>query len=169
MLRNRYTLSLQCLIQLVAENRAETDRVGGSPFYWSFPATRVAKDEEMCRKLESDVASARAAISTLKTELAEATVGKEDTAERRGLIEEVSSLKAQLADLTTHMQAAEDLSPAVVEEMVAMRHSCDFLSNTTVDLACGLLDFAARASPSPDLGKLAFALGLTEADFFYIE
>ncbi|XP_047672824.1 meiotic nuclear division protein 1 homolog isoform X1 [Tachysurus fulvidraco] len=107
----------EVLQSLVDDNMVDSERVGTSNYFWSFPSkalhARKRKQEDL-EKLHEDGKQRNAA---LQQAVKKAKEGRQDTEERAALHKELTSLREQREALRAELEKYKECDPEVVEEM----------------------------------------------------
>ena len=148
----------ECVTQLVAENRVQTERIGVFQLFWHFSATASnalgseAADLERC--IERAEVRRDAAEATLASrEAAAASAGTEDACVRDALQSELDALKAEHNALETRLANVSDCDPVVFRELQLGASAALDLANVWVD---NILTLEAVAGRRMGMGRAEF-------------
>uniref|UniRef100_A0A1B6EH26 Meiotic nuclear division protein 1 homolog n=1 Tax=Clastoptera arizonana TaxID=38151 RepID=A0A1B6EH26_9HEMI len=102
---------------LVDDNLVDTDKIGTSVYFWAFPSkakhSKKRKYEDVSDKLDQSVKK----LKLVKDKINEAKIGREDTSERLGILEEIETLKKQKEIILQDLQKFKDFDPEVLQKM----------------------------------------------------
>ncbi|KAA0185846.1 Meiotic nuclear division protein 1 [Fasciolopsis buskii] len=113
------------LMSLVHDGMVDTEKIGTCVYFWAFPnkATQKAswfvfrisryclQHKGTIQKLKEDIVATRARTARLKNALQEARTARQDTDERRKVLDELDSKRASFNDLTTELFDLRRLDP----------------------------------------------------------
>jgi hypothetical protein len=144
----------ECVTQLVAENRVQTERIGVFQLFWQFSATSSnalgAEAAELSAAVErAEVRRAVGQAALAAREEAAAAVAAEDSGERTTLLEQIHALKVQRAALETRLANVSDCDPVVYRELVRGATAARDLANLWVDNILMLETFSSRRMGMP--------------------
>ncbi|XP_044738117.1 meiotic nuclear division protein 1 homolog [Chrysoperla carnea] len=110
--------SVKDVIQsLVDDGLIDTDKIGTSVYYWAYPSKakhiRKRKLEELNEKLDES----RKKLKTLSEKVDLSKVDREESSERKNVLEEMTILEAEELVLNKEIQKYKDNDPEVLEAM----------------------------------------------------
>lgn len=81
---------------LVDDDLVHGEKIGISNYFWSFPSEAAVKLDQQIKKSESDLETKQAEQALLQQQVERSKVGKEDSDERRQLLQQVQQLQAEV-------------------------------------------------------------------------
>ncbi|KAL4427478.1 hypothetical protein ABPG77_000767 [Micractinium sp. CCAP 211/92] len=81
---------------LVDDDLVHAEKIGVSNYYWSFPSEAAVKLDQQIEMWEGDLEAKQAERSSLQQQVERSRVGKEDSDERRQLLQQVQQLQAEV-------------------------------------------------------------------------
>ncbi|XP_075565597.1 meiotic nuclear division protein 1 homolog [Pelecanus crispus] len=112
------SMSVKEILQsLVDDGMVDTDRIGTSNYFWAFPSKALHARKRKLEELESQFAESSQKKEALQNSIEKSKIGREDTAERAALIEELASLRQKKEQLKAEIDKYRECDPDVVEEM----------------------------------------------------
>ncbi|XP_014251585.1 meiotic nuclear division protein 1 homolog [Cimex lectularius] len=106
------------LQSLVDDNLVETDKIGTSTYYWSFPSHSIKMKKMEIARLEKEIENTRKALFETKDKIIEAKVGREDMSKRTHVIEENKVITAENEYLLKELQKYKQNDSADLEKML---------------------------------------------------
>uniref|UniRef100_A0A663LP36 Meiotic nuclear division protein 1 homolog n=1 Tax=Athene cunicularia TaxID=194338 RepID=A0A663LP36_ATHCN len=107
----------EILQSLVDDGMVDTDRIGTSNYFWAFPSKALHARKRKLEELESQFAESSQKKEALQKSIEKSKIGREDTAERAALIEELAALRQKKEQLKADIDKYRECDPDVVEEM----------------------------------------------------
>ncbi|XP_071663885.1 meiotic nuclear division protein 1 homolog isoform X1 [Patagioenas fasciata] len=168
------SMSVKEILQsLVDDGMVDTDRIGTSNYFWAFPSKalharkRKLEELESQRYLQGSVAVRRKHCSpsiinrscalmtfqfaessqkkeTLQKSIEKSKIGREDTAERAALIEELAALRQKKEQLKAEIEKYRECDPDVVEEMRQTNKVAKEAANRWTDNIFSIKSWAKR-------------------------
>uniref|UniRef100_A0A672UAL4 Meiotic nuclear division protein 1 homolog n=1 Tax=Strigops habroptila TaxID=2489341 RepID=A0A672UAL4_STRHB len=112
------SMSVKEILQsLVDDGMVDTDRIGTSNYFWAFPSKALHARKRKLGELESQFAESNQKKEALQKSIAKSKIGREDTAERAALIEELAALRQKKDHLKAEIDKYRECDPDVIEEM----------------------------------------------------
>ncbi|KAM7052247.1 meiotic nuclear division protein 1 homolog isoform 2-T2 [Acridotheres tristis] len=113
------SMSVKEILQsLVDDGMVDTDRIGTSNYFWAFPSKALHARKRKLDELESQFAESSQKKEALQKSIEKSKIGREDTAERAALLEELAALRQKKEQLKTEIEKYRECDPDVVEEML---------------------------------------------------
>ncbi|GAM17355.1 hypothetical protein SAMD00019534_005300 [Acytostelium subglobosum LB1] len=156
----------ETLKSLVDDGVVQTDKLGSSNFYWSFPSFELNQLLNQKEELQKGVADAKAKIEKERERIESLKIGREPTDERTKKLAQLQELKdreaqlkeelANFADVETIELMKKELTVAVTaanrntDNIDALRAYCDKKWNITRD------DFNRNFQIDPNMEYLDF-------------
>ena len=100
---------------LLSEGLVEGDKIGTGQYYWSFPSQAALVQARTIEKLEADIEVAREQHRAALAAMEASKSGREDTPERRALLEEFEGLRAKRARLANEIALRADQDPELLK------------------------------------------------------
>jgi len=100
---------------LLSDGLVEGDKIGTGQYYWSFPSQAALVQKRAIDKLEADIAGARESQRIAAEAIEAAKTGREDTSERRALLEEYEALRSKRARLAEEIKLYADQDPEILD------------------------------------------------------
>ena len=100
---------------LVDDKLIDTDRIGASTYFWSFPSESVTNKRSKLQTIESSIAIYEADISELKAKFQALKQERQESEDRTAKLEEVQLLRSQLASLTDRIERYAFIDPERVD------------------------------------------------------
>ncbi|XP_069711834.1 meiotic nuclear division protein 1 homolog isoform X4 [Phaenicophaeus curvirostris] len=112
------SMSVKEILQsLVDDGMVDTDRIGTSNYFWAFPSKALHSRKRKLAELESQFAENSQKKEALQKSIEKSKVGRENTAERAALMEELSAFRQKKEQLKAEIEKYKECDPGVVEEM----------------------------------------------------
>ncbi|CAH8551008.1 unnamed protein product [Heterobilharzia americana] len=105
------------LMSLVHDDLVDTDKIGTSVYFWAFPSKAAQKLKAKVEKLKEDIQTTRNQISKTMKVLDEASSKREDTEERKQVINELIEKKSSLDSLNIELQDLKTYDPDRLQEL----------------------------------------------------
>ncbi|XP_027532692.1 meiotic nuclear division protein 1 homolog isoform X2 [Neopelma chrysocephalum] len=117
------SMSVKEILQsLVDDGMVDTDRIGTSNYFWAFPSKALHARKRKLEELESQFAESSQKKEALQKSIKKSKIGREDTAERAALMEELAALRQKKEQLKAEVDKYRECDPDVVEEMQLPPH-----------------------------------------------
>eukprot|EP01105_Mastigella_eilhardi_P001489 TRINITY_DN1179_c0_g1_i1.p1 TRINITY_DN1179_c0_g1~~TRINITY_DN1179_c0_g1_i1.p1 ORF type:complete len:207 (-),score=80.41 TRINITY_DN1179_c0_g1_i1:82-702(-) len=105
------------LKSLVDDGLVQTDKIGTSNYFWAFPSQDLQKKKNKTDALQKDRTALQERLDHLTTDNATLKVGREPSAERQALLEELKSLEANIADIKQKIGQYAENDPELLTAM----------------------------------------------------
>ncbi|XP_067136804.1 LOW QUALITY PROTEIN: meiotic nuclear division protein 1 homolog [Centruroides vittatus] len=102
---------------LVDDGLVDTDKIGTSVYFWSFPSKATNSRKRKLQDLETQIEESKKQLSGLTEQLNKAQVGKEETNERIELLKELESVEKEKDKLKSDLKKYQDCDPKMLESM----------------------------------------------------
>ncbi|XP_023216423.1 meiotic nuclear division protein 1 homolog isoform X2 [Centruroides sculpturatus] len=102
---------------LVDDGLVDTDKIGTSVYFWSFPSKATNSRKRKLQDLETQIEESKKQLSGLSEQLNKAQVGKEETNERIELLKELESMEKERDKLKSDLKKYQDCDPKMLESM----------------------------------------------------
>ncbi|EIM82909.1 meiotic nuclear division protein 1 [Stereum hirsutum FP-91666 SS1] len=106
----------EVLQSLVDDGLVQTDKVGSSNFFWSFPSERGAIMQNRLDTAKETQVTNQKQLEEIKTSIEVEKSARNDTPERAAALDKLATVKKQISDLETELQAYGACDPAKVDE-----------------------------------------------------
>jgi FtsZ-binding cell division protein ZapB len=101
--------------ELVDDNEVNSDKIGTSVYFWSFPSETANKKQNQINSLTTEIEILKSRLSVLQKETEEASRGREESAERTKQLEQLAKLKEENAKLKAELQVYAENDPELIE------------------------------------------------------
>ncbi|XP_064392149.1 meiotic nuclear division protein 1 homolog [Halichondria panicea] len=102
---------------LIDDGLVDTDRVGISNYFWSFPSKAVNKRMQRLEDLEKQLSDLETKRSVLTDKIAEAQVGREESDERTQLLKQLEAGKEEKKQLAAELESHRTCDPERIKEL----------------------------------------------------
>jgi len=106
--------------QLMDDNYVQTDKIGPSHFYWSFPGAQGAAAKKALDDAVAGRDAATARLAKAKAAAAAAAAGREDTGDRKAKLERLATLTAKRSNLEATLEAMRANDPEELARVSAL-------------------------------------------------
>ncbi|KAM9295776.1 meiotic nuclear division protein 1 homolog [Morus bassanus] len=139
------SMSVKEILQsLVDDGMVDTDRIGTSNYFWAFPSKALHARKQKLKELESQFAESSQKKEALQKSIEKSKIGREDTAERAALIEELAALRQKKEQLKAEIDKYRECDPDVVEEMRQTNKIAKEAANRWTDNIFSIKSWAKR-------------------------
>ncbi|KAJ2392620.1 Meiotic nuclear division protein 1 [Coemansia sp. RSA 2559] len=101
---------------LVDDNMCFCEKIGTSNFYWAFPSEAAVKRANKTKELETEISQLESKKNDLETSIANAQLGREQTDERKALMEELAELETQFNAQEAELQQFKECDPVLMKQ-----------------------------------------------------
>ncbi|XP_072477393.1 meiotic nuclear division protein 1 homolog isoform X2 [Notamacropus eugenii] len=108
----------EVLQSLVDDGMVDSERIGTSNYFWSFPSKALHARKRKLETLSTQFSEGNQKKENLQQSIKRAKTGREDTEERASLSKELASLRQQKEQLKTELEKYKECDPEVVEEIL---------------------------------------------------
>ncbi|NXT47270.1 MND1 protein, partial [Pluvianellus socialis] len=162
------SMSVKEILQsLVDDGMVDTDRIGTSNYFWAFPSKALHARKRKLEELESQFAEGSQKKEALQKSIEKSKIGREDTAERAALIEELAALRQKKEQLKAEIDKYRECDPDVVEEMRRTNKVAKEAANRWTDNIFSIKSWAKRKFGFEE-SRIDKSFGIPE-DFDYID
>ncbi|XP_064918809.1 meiotic nuclear division protein 1 homolog isoform X4 [Columba livia] len=134
----------EILQSLVDDGMVDTDRIGTSNYFWAFPSKALHARKRKLEDLESQFAESSQKKETLQKSIEKSKIGRENTAERAALIEELAALRQKKEQLKAEIEKYRECDPDVIEEMRQTNKVAKEAANRWTDNIFSIKSWAKR-------------------------
>ncbi|XP_062506671.1 meiotic nuclear division protein 1 homolog [Corticium candelabrum] len=111
------SMSVKDIVQsLVDDDMIDTDRIGTSNYFWSFPSKALHTRKRKLADLTKQVEEAKKRKSHNEALQKDAKQGKDDTEKRQCVLKELKNMKDKKGKLTAELEQYKDLDPKTLQE-----------------------------------------------------
>ncbi|NXY71717.1 MND1 protein, partial [Glareola pratincola] len=162
------SMSVKEILQsLVDDGMVDTDRIGTSNYFWAFPSKALHARKRKLEELESQFAESSQKKEALQKSIEKAKTGREDTAERAALMEELAALQQKKEQLKAEIDKYRECDPDVIEEMRQTNKVAKEAANRWTDNIFSIKSWAKRKFGFEE-SRIDKSFGIPE-DFDYID
>ncbi|XP_069711832.1 meiotic nuclear division protein 1 homolog isoform X2 [Phaenicophaeus curvirostris] len=162
------SMSVKEILQsLVDDGMVDTDRIGTSNYFWAFPSKALHSRKRKLAELESQFAENSQKKEALQKSIEKSKVGRENTAERAALMEELSAFRQKKEQLKAEIEKYKECDPGVVEEMRQTNKIAKEAANRWTDNIFSIKSWAKRKFGFEE-SRIDKSFGIPE-DFDYID
>jgi len=102
---------------LVDDNLVDSDKIGTSVYFWAFPSKALAQRQSQLSQLREKLDASRSKSTELNKVLENASSGREDSEDRKAILEEVAEVEAQKELIKSKIKKFEGCDPEVLEKI----------------------------------------------------
>lgn len=102
---------------LVDDGLVDTDKIGTSVYFWSFPSKATATRKRRLEEAEAATTKAEDRLDAAKKRAQEVAKGREDTKDRREGLASLIQLKARKEELEAEITKYQDCDPEVLDRL----------------------------------------------------
>ena len=153
---------------LVDDNLVDTDKIGTSVYFWSFPSKALSIRQARLSNLKDKLGTAKCKNKELETKIAEATFGKEDSDDRSTILEELATLEAKKIDLKIKTQKYEGCDPEVLEQVKKETTVSQEAVNRWTDNIFSVQSWIGKTFPAVNINDMNKQFGIPD-DLDYVE
>ncbi|NXS91898.1 MND1 protein, partial [Jacana jacana] len=162
------SMSVKEILQsLVDDGMVDTDRIGTSNYFWAFPSKALHARKRKLEELESQFTESSQKKEALQKSIEKAKIGREDTAERAALMEELAALRQKKERLKAEIDKYRECDPDVVEEMRQTNKVAKEAVNRWTDNIFSIKSWAKRKFGFEE-NRIDKSFGIPE-DFDYVD
>ncbi|KAJ2606035.1 Meiotic nuclear division protein 1 [Coemansia sp. RSA 1804] len=99
---------------LVDDSMCYCEKIGTSNYFWSFPSETAVKRQNKTKELEAEIGQLETKGRDLETSIAQAELGREQTEERKLLMEELADVEARWEAQNSELQQFKECDPALM-------------------------------------------------------
>ncbi|KAI4489397.1 hypothetical protein M0802_011152 [Mischocyttarus mexicanus] len=102
---------------LVDDGLVRTDKIGTSVYFWTFPGENIVAIESRIAYATKRIVEAEFKLQKLKEECIKEQTGREDTEERRILLQQIQLLRDKENEIKSQIAKLSDVDPEVIAKM----------------------------------------------------
>ncbi|CAL1534401.1 unnamed protein product [Lymnaea stagnalis] len=111
------SMSVKDVVQsLVDDGIVDTDKIGTSIYFWAFPSKASQNRKRKLEELEGKEKSLLSKKEQLLSALEQAKIGKEDSEERKDVLEELSKRQAEKSSILSELEKYKESDPEVIKK-----------------------------------------------------
>lgn len=153
---------------LVDDNLVDTDKIGTSVYFWSFPSKATQNRKRSIADVEEKTEEARKRIKKAQDDVVKEKDGREETEERQTALAELNDLKSKKSALESEIQKYKNNDPEVLDKMKDEIAAAVESANRWTDNVFAIHSWIKRKFPSISVNDLNKQFGIPE-DLDYIE
>ncbi|XP_072477392.1 meiotic nuclear division protein 1 homolog isoform X1 [Notamacropus eugenii] len=157
----------EVLQSLVDDGMVDSERIGTSNYFWSFPSKALHARKRKLETLSTQFSEGNQKKENLQQSIKRAKTGREDTEERASLSKELASLRQQKEQLKTELEKYKECDPEVVEEIRQANKVAKDAANRWTDNIFAIKSWAKKKFGFEE-SKIDKNFGIPE-DFDYID
>lgn len=119
--------------QLVDDGLVETDKIGSTGYFWSFPSKRVQNVALQSSRLEEEIKAETAALADTQAKMKIARESRVESAGRDAQLKRLSSLKQDIAALEGQVEVLKENDPEEIARQVEVVGMCKAAANRWTD------------------------------------
>ncbi|KAF7989394.1 hypothetical protein HCN44_008068 [Aphidius gifuensis] len=118
---------------LVDDGFVKTEKVGSANYFWAFPGEKITILKQKCAELNTSNIESKLELEKLQFEIKTNQVGKEDTEERRKLLEELENLQQKEDKTKQLVMQFSDNDPEVIAKIAKRAEEYKAAANVWTD------------------------------------
>lgn len=119
--------------QLVDDGLVETDKIGSTGYYWSFPSKRVQNVSLQSSGLEEEIKLETSELAETHKKVKVVRESRVESASRDAQLKQLSSLKQEIAALEGQVEVLKENDPEEVARQTAIVDMCKTAANRWTD------------------------------------
>ncbi|XP_066488741.1 meiotic nuclear division protein 1 homolog [Tiliqua scincoides] len=157
----------EVLQSLVDDGMVDTDRIGSSNYFWAFPSKALHARKRKLEEFKNQFSEYSRKKEILQESIEKSKIGRQDTAERAALIQELAALRQKKDQLKAEIDKYKECDPDVVEDIRQANKVAKEAANRWTDNIFVVKSWAKRKFGFED-SKINKTFGIPE-DFDYID
>ncbi|OON23720.1 Mnd1 family protein [Opisthorchis viverrini] len=121
------------LMSLVHDGMVDTDKIGTCVYFWAFPNKATQKHKNTIERLKVSIESTKQQADKVQNALQQAGASREDTSERRQILDKLTIQRARLEELTSELAQLRKCDPERLEELKSERQCAFDAANRWTD------------------------------------
>lgn len=105
------------LTSLVDDGMVDTEKIGTSVYFWAFPSKASQNRKRKIGTLSEQMEEVKKKRKTAESEIAQASMGREDTDDRETILAELSEKQSECERLKHEVEKYRECDPEVMEAM----------------------------------------------------
>ncbi|CAD5122510.1 DgyrCDS10934 [Dimorphilus gyrociliatus] len=112
------SMTVKAVLQNLCDDaKVDTEKIGTSVYFWSYPSKEFMQLKKTIDKLDVEMSERAQRISEKDKELAQISVGKDDTEERAELLKQIAVLEKNLEEARNSLKTLSACDPMFFEEL----------------------------------------------------
>ncbi|KAJ6668733.1 hypothetical protein lerEdw1_012216 [Lerista edwardsae] len=157
----------EVLQSLVDDGMVDTDRIGTSNYFWAFPSKALHARKRKLEDLKNQFSEYSRKKEILQESIKNSKIGRQDTAERAALIQELTALRQKKDQLKAEIDKYKECDPDIVEDIRQANKVAKEAANRWTDNIFVVKSWAKRKFGFEG-SKIDKTFGIPE-DFDYID
>ncbi|XP_043684558.1 meiotic nuclear division protein 1 homolog [Vespula pensylvanica] len=118
---------------LVDDGLVRSDKIGTSIYFWTFPGENITAVENRIAHASKRIVESEFKLQKLKEECIKEQTGREDTEERRNLLQDIQQLREKENELKSHIAKLSDVDPDAIAKMAEKAQMFKEVTNIWTD------------------------------------
>ena len=138
------------------DNLVDSDKIGTSVYFWAFPSKASAQRQAQLSQIRDKLATSKNKNEELIKVLQDSSSGREDSDDRKAILEEVAELEAKKELLKNKIKKYEGCDPEVLEKLNSDAITAKEAINRWTDNIFAIQTWIGKKFPSvnlEDMGK----------------
>jgi hypothetical protein len=119
--------------QLVDDGLVETDKIGSTGYYWSFPSKHIQNVTSQVQELTGTIEAEKLALETTKHKLEAAQTKRPQSEARSKQIALMQSLRIEITELEKKLEGLKENDPVEIAKQDAVTEMCRLSANRWAD------------------------------------
>ena len=121
------------LQSLVDDGLVNSEKIGTSVYFWSFPSQLINKRQETIKQIEEEIKNEEQRNETLKNKLATIKIDEKEAEKRDALVAEYEKANEEKKKLIEQLKAYSDNDPDVIDKMKSETEKAKTACNKWID------------------------------------
>ncbi|RWS21231.1 meiotic nuclear division protein 1-like protein [Leptotrombidium deliense] len=147
---------------LVDDNLVESDKIGSSIYYWSFPSKAFTDKQKKLEDLQKKCDETEKKLTDVHKKLEVLKVEKKDTEERRQKAVKLAKLEKSIAEYSKYIEDNQHLDPDKLAEIKKESEVAKEAINRWTDNIFNIKSYAKRNMPCFDEESFNQSFGIPE-------
>nr|ACO15174.1 Meiotic nuclear division protein 1 homolog [Caligus clemensi] len=152
---------------LVDDSLVDTDKIGTSVYFWSFPSKTTANRKRKLEEINKEVAKKVKRLDTVEKSLMESAIGKENSDERTQALAKLGELQSRKAELEESLKAYKDNDPETLKIYIEETQMSKMAANRWTDNIYSIQSWIRRKFPNINAGDFNKQFGIP-SDIDYV-
>ena len=142
------------LQSLVDDDLVDTEKIGTSVYFWSFPSKQTAKRKRKLVETEAKLEDSAKKLKVVQDKIKEAKKGREETKEREEALKKLIDMKARKEELEKEIQKYKDCDPEILKKLQDEIKMAKDGANRWTDNIFALHSWISKKFPSISIADL---------------
>ena len=142
------------LQSLVDDDLVDTEKIGTSVYFWSFPSKQTAKRKRKLVETEAKLEDSAKKLKVVQDKIKEAKKGREETKEREEALKKLIDMKARKEELEKEIQKYKDCAPEILKKLQDEIKMAKDGANRWTDNIFALHSWISKKFPSISIADL---------------